>query len=249
MSSVDVIPVGVLGARGRMGSLVCASVREAADMRLVAEIDAGDSRDSLSAADVVVDFTLPDVAMEHVRWCISHGKSIVVGTSGFSEEQYEQIRHTPGIERVAVVIVPNFAIGAVLMMRFAAIAARFFGDAEVLEYHHSRKVDAPSGTAIHTAELIAAARREAGLSSSTPGDVTDIQAARGHLVDGVPVHSSRGAGFLAHQDVVFGAPGERLTIRHDSLDRASFMPGVLLAIREATRRHGLTVGLEPLLGV
>lgn len=247
MTPVDRIRVGVLGAQGRMGSLVCDSVRTDDEMDLVAELDSGDDLSRLADADVVVDFTIPDVAPTHVQWCIEHGRSIVVGTSGFSEAQIEQVRRTPGVDDVAVIIVPNFAIGAVLMMRWAAEAARFFGDAEVFEYHHPRKLDAPSGTAVHTAEIIGEARRAAGIAGVDQSDVTQIQAARGHLVDGVPVHSARGAGFLAHQDVVFGAPGERLTIRHDSLDRAAFMPGVLLAVRAAMVRRGVTIGLEPLL--
>ena len=249
MRFVDPIRVGVLGAKGRMGSLVCEAVRGEADLSLVAELDSGDALSALGDCDVVVDFTIPEAAPGNVQWCVEHGKSVVVGTSGFDEAHIEQVKRLPGVDEVAVIIVPNFAIGAVLMMRWASEAAKFFGDAEVFEYHHPRKLDAPSGTAVHTAELIAEARRAAGLHSSDAADVTQIQAARGHLVDGVPVHSARGAGFIAHQDVVFGAPGERVTIRHDSLDRASFMPGVLLAVRAAAVGRGVTVGLEPLLGL
>jgi len=242
------IAVGVLGARGRMGSLVCEAIRGAVDLDLVATVDSGESLSQLELAEVVVDFTVPDVAMDHVAWCIEHGKHAVVGTSGFDEQRLAAIRNVlGGAPSMGVMVVPNFGIGAVLMMHWAKQAAKFFPDAEVLEYHHAGKVDAPSGTAIRTAELIAEGRREAGIAHNGAEQAHEIQQALGSLVDGVPVHASRGAGFIAHQDVIFGAAGERLTIRHDSLDRASFMPGVLLAIRSVAGRPGLTVGLEPLL--
>ena len=241
------IAVGVVGARGRMGSLVCEAVRAAPDMDLVAEVDHGDALSGLAAADVVVDFTVPDAVMQTVSWCVENSRPLVVGTSGFNEARLEQVR---GMLRPdsAVMVVPNFAVGAVLMMHWAAQAARLFPDAEVLEYHHAAKVDAPSGTAIRTAQLMAQARREAGLQPRRES-MGSYAAALGDTVDGIPVHASRGSGFIAHQDVIFGAPGERLTIRHDSLDRASFMPGVLLAIRGVRSHPGLTVGLEPLLGL
>ncbi len=186
---MEPIRVGVLGAKGRMGSLVCEAVRADSGMALVAQLDAQDSLSALGDCDVVVDFTVPTAAPDHVRWCVEHGKSIVVGTSGFDDAQIESVRELPGIDDVAVIIVPNFAIGAVLMMKWATEAAKFFGDAEVFEYHHPRKLDAPSGTAVHTAEAIARARQQAGLQPSDSAEVTQIQAARGHLVDGVPVHS------------------------------------------------------------
>ena len=240
------IAVGVVGSHGRMGALVCEAVRGAADMTLVAEVDRGQALSSLAGADVVIDFTVPDAVMDTVAWAVQHDRPVVVGTSGFDAARIEQVRGIMA-PTSTVMIIPNFAIGAVLMMHWATQAARFFPDAQVLEYHHAAKVDAPSGTAIRTAHLIADARRAAGISvpHSESGDATAL----GEQVDGVPVHASRGAGFLAHQDVVFGGPGERLTIRHDSLDRASFMPGVLLAVRAATNRPGLTVGLESLLGL
>jgi 4-hydroxy-tetrahydrodipicolinate reductase len=240
------IAVGVVGARGRMGSLVCEAVRGATDMELVAEVDTGQALSSLATADVVVDFTVPDAVMDTIAWCVENARPVAVGTSGFDETRLAQVREMLRPDS-HVMIVPNFAVGAVLMMHWAAQAAKFFPDAEVLEYHHSAKVDAPSGTAIRTAQLMAQARREAGI------DVAEVSqsrpAALGDTVDGIPVHASRGSGFIAHQDVVFGGPGERLTIRHDSLDRASFMPGVLLAVREISTRPGLTIGLEPLLGL
>lgn len=240
------IAVAVVGARGRMGSLVCESVRGADDMTLVAELDHGDALSALASADVVVDFTVPDAVMDSISWCVQNSTPVVVGTSGFDESRLEQVRSMLRPDS-HVMIIPNFAMGAVLMMHWAAQAAKFFPDAEVLEYHHSAKVDAPSGTAIRTAQLMAQARREAGLTSAQSAQTRP--AALGDSVEGIPVHASRGSGFIAHQDVVFGGPGERLTIRHDSLDRASFMPGVLLAVRAVASRPGLTIGLESLLGL
>ncbi|MFI5842222.1 4-hydroxy-tetrahydrodipicolinate reductase [Catenuloplanes sp. NPDC051500] len=244
----DLIRVGVTGARGRMGSEVCKAVTEAADTELVAEIDAGEPLDAAAGAQVVVDFTTPDAVMENLRWCIERGIHVVVGTSGFTEEKFAEVRGwlaaKPG---VGVVIAPNFGIGAVLMMEFAARAARYFESVEIIEQHHPRKLDAPSGTAMHTARLIAAARAEAGLAAMPDATSDELPGARGADVEGVRVHAVRATGLVAHQEILFGAPGETLTIRHDSLDRASFMPGVLLAVREASRRPGLTVGLADLL--
>jgi 4-hydroxy-tetrahydrodipicolinate reductase len=250
-SSSDPIRVGVLGARGRMGIEVCKAVDAADDLELVAMIERGDwlFNASDAAAEVVVDFTTPDVVMDNLHWCIDQGINVVVGTSGFTAQRLDRVRnwlsHKPG---VGVIVAPNFGIGAVLMMQFAARAARFFESVEIIEQHHPNKVDAPSGTATHTARVIAAARAEAGLPASGP-DATreEFLAARGAEVDGVRVHAVRATGLVAHQEVLFGTAGETLTIRHDSYDRASFMPGVLLAIREVRRRPGLTVGLDALL--
>ncbi|MDR7273404.1 4-hydroxy-tetrahydrodipicolinate reductase [Catenuloplanes atrovinosus] len=244
----DTIPVGVLGAHGRMGTEVCKAVGAAADLELVAQIDAGEPLDPAAAARVIVDFTTPDAVMENLRWSIARGIHAVVGTSGFTEEKFAQLRSwladSPG---VGVIVAPNFGIGAVLMMEFAARAARYFESIEIIEQHHPRKLDAPSGTAMHTARLIAAARAEAGLPPMPDATKDELPGARGTDVDGVRVHAIRATGLVAHQEVVFGALGETLTIRHDSLDRASFMPGVLLAVREVPSRPGLTVGLAPLL--
>ena len=242
--------VGVLGAQGRMGSEVCRAVEAADDLELVARVDAGDSIDELrdSGADVAVDFTQPDVVMANLRWCIEHGIHAVVGTTGFSPQRLEQLSEWLGDARtVGVLVAPNFSVGAVLMMRFAAQAARFFESAEIVELHHPDKADAPSGTARRTAELIAAARAEAG--ALPPPDATSqaIDGARGADVDGLRVHAVRLRGLVAHQEVLLGTAGETLTIRHDSIDRASFMPGVLLSVREVASRPGLTVGLEQLL--
>jgi 4-hydroxy-tetrahydrodipicolinate reductase len=244
------IRVGVLGARGRMGTEVCRAVDAAPDMELVAMIDQGDwlFNASDAGAEVVVDFTTPDVVMDNLHWCIEQGINAVVGTSGFTEQRLARVRswleHKP---EVGVVIAPNFAIGAVLMMEFAERAARFYESVEIIEQHHPDKVDAPSGTAMQTARLVARARAAAGLGPMPDATSTGDATARGAVVDGVRVHSVRARGLVAHQEVLFGAPGEILTIRHDSLDRTSFMPGVLLAIREVRRRPGLTVGLGPLL--
>ena len=245
------IKVGVLGANGRMGSQVCQAVADAADLTMAAGVDQGDDRAALAGCDVVVDFTHPGVVMDNLHWCIGRGLTAVVGTSGFDEARIGQVRQWLAAAAGArALIVPNFSIGAVLMMSFAAQAARFFESAEIIELHHAAKVDAPSGTASRTASLVAAARANAGVGAPPDGTVTALDGARGAVVAGVHVHSVRLAGLLAHQEVLLGGHGETLTIRHDSLDRASFMPGVLLGIRGvASLPAGLTVGLDPLLGL
>ena len=242
------ITVGVLGAQGRMGSEVVRAVDGADDMELVAALDAGDAPDALASARVAVDFTHPDAVMDNLRWCVDHGVHAVVGTTGFDESRLATVRgwlaEAPGVN---VLVAPNFGIGAVLMMRFATQAARFFDSVEIVELHHPNKADAPSGTARRTAELIASARREIGAGASPDATTSALDGARGADVDGVQVHAVRLAGLVAHQEVLLGGSGETLTIRHDSLDRASFMPGVLLGVRGVPGRPGLTVGLEPLL--
>jgi 4-hydroxy-tetrahydrodipicolinate reductase len=250
------INVGVLGAKGRMGREVCVTVENAPDTRLVAQVDHGDSLDPLTGSDVVVDFTHPGVVMDNLRWCVEHRLNVVVGTSGFTEDRLAQVRswtdQAPGAQgaTVRVVIAPNFSVGAVLMMRFAAQAARFFESAEVIELHHAAKVDAPSGTALRTASLISETRAKAGLGAPPDATSREVAGARGASIDDVHVHSVRLAGLVAHQEVLFGGHGETLTIRHDSLDRASFMPAVLLAVRGvAALPPGLTVGIESLLGL
>jgi 4-hydroxy-tetrahydrodipicolinate reductase len=245
------IKVGVLGAKGRMGSEVSRTVEAADDMELAAAVDVGDARDPLADCDVIVDFTHPGAVLDNLRWCISHGRNVVVGTSGFDEARLATVAGWLGDQpSVRVLIVPNFSVGAVLMMSFAVQAARFFESAEVIELHHAAKVDAPSGTAVRTASLIAAARVAAELGPPPDATVSEVEGARGAVVDGVRVHSVRLAGLLAHQEVLLGGHGEILTIRHDSLDRSSFMPGVLLAVRGiAALPLGLTVGLHGLLGL
>jgi 4-hydroxy-tetrahydrodipicolinate reductase len=245
------VKVGVLGARGRMGREVVRTVAEAPDLELAAEVDLGDDRGKLAGCDVVVDFTHPGAVMDNLRWCVEHGLDTVVGTSGFGEDRLDEVQGwLEEHETVRVLVVPNFSVGAVLMMRFAEQAARFFDSAEVIELHHAAKADAPSGTALRTASMIGAARAEAGLGAPPDATASELPGARGAVVDEVHVHSVRVAGLVAHQEVLFGGHGETLTIRHDSLDRASFMPGVLLAVRGiASLPEGLTVGLEGLLGL
>jgi 4-hydroxy-tetrahydrodipicolinate reductase len=245
------IKVGVLGAKGRMGSQVCSTVEAAGDLQLAAQVDIGDSLDPLAGADVVVDFTHPGAVMDNLRWCIGHGLATVVGTSGFGDDRLAEVTGWLAAgEQSRVLVVPNFSVGAVLMMRFAAIAAPFFESAEVIELHHAGKADAPSGTAGRTAAMISEARSAAGSGPMPDATVTAADGARGADVDGVHVHSVRLAGLVAHQEVLLGGHGEVLTIRHDSLDRASFMPGVLLAIRGiGSLPAGLTVGLDGLLGL
>jgi 4-hydroxy-tetrahydrodipicolinate reductase len=234
-----------------MGTQVCRAVAGADGLEVGAEADEGDPRDALAGCDVVVDFTHPGAVMDNLRWCIGNGLDTVAGTSGFDEPRLAQIRAwLAGAPEVRVLVVPNFSVGAVLMMRFASQAARFFTSAEVIELHHAGKADAPSGTAARTASLIAAARAEAGLGPPPDATVSAAEGARGTVAAGVHVHSVRLAGLVAHQEVLFGGTGETLTIRHDSLDRASFMPGVLLGIRAiASLPAGLTVGLDSLLGL
>jgi 4-hydroxy-tetrahydrodipicolinate reductase len=248
------IRVGVLGARGRMGSTTCRAVEGAAGLTLVAALDVGDDRAALvdSGARVVVDFTHPDAVMGNIEWAIGHGINVVVGTTGFTDDRLDEVRAwLRDAPAVGVVVAPNFGIGAVLMMRFAAQAARFYESVEIVELHHPGKADAPSGTARRTAELIGAARSEAGLGAQPDATVesASLDGARGASVAGVPIHGLRIRGLIAHQEVVLGAEGETLTIRHDSLDRTSFMPGVLLAVREVVSRPGLTVGIDQLLNI
>jgi 4-hydroxy-tetrahydrodipicolinate reductase len=233
-----------------MGLEVCKAVDAAADLELVAMIDQGDVLFSASdaGAQVLVDFTTPDVVMDNLRWAIDQGISTVVGTTGFTAQRLDQVRQwLAGKPGVGAVIAPNFGLGAVLMMQFASRAARYFDSVEIIEQHHPRKLDAPSGTATHTARLIAAARAEAGCGPMPDATKEEVDGARGADIDGVRVHSVRAAGLVAHQEVLFGSAGETLTVRHDSLDRGSFMPGVLLAARAVLQRPGLTLGLDALL--
>ncbi len=240
--------VGVLGARGKVGTAMCAAVRDADDLDLSAEVDAGDALSLLTDGDtdVVIDFTHPDVVMDNLKFLIDNGIHAVVGTTGFTAERLDLVRGWLAASAgTGVLIAPNFAIGAVLSMFFAQKAAPYFESAEVIELHHPQKADAPSGTATRTAELIAQARK--GMPPNPDATSGGLPGARGADVDGVPVHSVRLTGLVAHQEVLFGTMGETLTIRHDSLDRTSFVPGVLLAVRQIAGRPGLTIGLEPLL--
>lgn len=241
------IRVGVLGANGRMGAEVCRAVEAADDMTLVAGADIGDDRELLRQSDVVVDFTTPGAVMDNLKWCIDAGVNAVVGTTGFDDKRLDQLRTwLAQAPNVGVLVAPNFGIGAVLMMQFAATAAPYFDSVEIVELHHPRKIDAPSGTARRTAELVSEAR--AGKPSPDATE-QELEGARGTAVSGVRVHAVRLEGLVAHQEVLLGGHGEALTIRHDSLSRESFMPGVLLGVRWIREHPGLTVGIEKALGL
>lgn len=251
MSESSAIRVSVVGAAGRMGATVCAAVEAADGLELAGRFDVGDDLGDLAGADVVVDFTVPDVAPANVAHCVAQGVHVVVGTTGWTEERLSTLREQVAAARpgLGVLIAPNFAIGAILMMSFARQAARFYESVEVVELHHPGKVDAPSGTAARTAELIGAAREEAGLEEVPDATSQDPRGARGARYGGVPVHSVRLRGLVAHQEVLFGGEGEMLTVRHDSFDRSSFMPGVIAAVRAVGDHPGVTVGLEHYLGI
>jgi 4-hydroxy-tetrahydrodipicolinate reductase len=242
--------IAVLGSKGKVGTTMVGAVQAAEDLTLSAEVDAGDPLSLLtdSNTEVVIDFTHPDVVMDNLKFVIDNGIHAVVGTTGFTDDRLRQVRTwlaaKPG---VAALIAPNFAIGAVLSMHFAKQAAPFYQSVEVIELHHPNKADAPSGTAARTASLIAQARKE--LPPNPDATTVGLPGARGADIDGVPVHSVRLAGLVAHQEVLFGTAGETLTIRHDSMDRTSFVPGVLLAVRRAAEHPGLTVGIESLLNL
>lgn len=239
--------VGVLGAKGHMGREVCKAVNATDDLDLVAEIDLGDSIDSLKSnmVDVVVDFTNPESVMANLKFAIENDIHAVVGTSGFDKNMIDTLRSLLTTHpKVGVLVAPNFGLGAVLMMQFAATTARYFESVEIIELHHPEKLDAPSGTAIRTAELINEARNKELFGAMPDKTVKALDGARGAKIGSVPIHSVRLSGLVAHQEVLFGAGGETLTIRHDSFDRSAFMPGVLVGIREVVRNPGLTVGLE-----
>jgi 4-hydroxy-tetrahydrodipicolinate reductase len=241
------IKVGVLGAAGRMGAEVVNAIAVSSDCTLVAALDFRDPLDQLvtSGAQVVVDFTTPDSVMANLEFLITHNIHAVVGTTGFDDARMSKLKELSAAHpEVGVLIAPNFAIGAVLMMEFAAKAAQFFESAEIIELHHPNKIDAPSGTAARTASLMTDARKAANLAAMPDATSTSIPGARGALVGDIPVHSVRLRGLIAHQEVLFGGSGETLSIRHDSLDRAGFMPGVLLGIRSVISRPGVTFGLE-----
>jgi len=246
------IRVGVLGSKGKMGQAVLAAISGADDLECVAQIDLGDSLDLLTKnnAEVVIDFTQPDSVMGNLKFAIENGIHCVVGTTGFNDEKLSQLNKLIAANpKVGVLVAPNFGLGAVLMMQFAAKAAKYFESAEIIELHHPNKIDAPSGTATRTAELMGDARKSAGLPVMPDATATSLDGARGSQVAGIHIHSIRARGLVAHQEVIFGAQGETLTIRHDSLDRSGFMPGVLVAVREVGRHPGLTYGLEHFLNL
>ncbi|WP_174255960.1 4-hydroxy-tetrahydrodipicolinate reductase [Phytoactinopolyspora mesophila] len=239
------IRVAVIGAAGRMGSEVCRAVEAAGDLELAGRYDVGDDLGDLAGAQVAVDFTVPDATLGNVLHAVERGVHAVVGTTGWSDERLAAVGDAlGGSPATGVLIAPNFALGAVLTMKFAAEAARFYESAEVVELHHPDKVDAPSGTAVRTAQLMAEARRAAGLPEAPDATTSSLPGARGADVEGVPVHAVRLRGLVAHEEVLLGSVGETLTIRHDSFDRVSFMPGVLIGVRNVVGHPGLTVGLE-----
>lgn len=247
-AAAGLIQVGVVGARGRMGRLVVQTIRDSSTCQVAAEVDQGDELNLLNDCDVIVDFTTPDVVMPTLEHCIGQGIHCVVGTTGFDEPRLAQLRTWLDASPTShILVAPNFGIGAVLMMQFAQIAAPYFESVEIIEFHHPDKVDAPSGTARRTAELIAQARKERGVAVSPDATTQEISGARGARVNEVRVHSVRARGLVAHQEVILGGVGETLTIRHDSMDRSSFMPGVLLAVERIAAHPGLTVGLDSFL--
>ena len=239
------IKVGVLGAKGRMGATVCEAVQGDAELELVAEVDVDESNDLLveNGADVAVDFTQPDAVMDNIKFCLDNGVHVVVGTTGMSDEDLKTVGEWADASEANVFVAPNFAVGAVLMMKFAAAAAPHFKNAEIIERHQERKLDAPSGTARRTAGLMNEARPDPW------GEVPAKSGSefRGGDESGIRIHSVRVPGSVAHQEVILGSPGETLTIRHDSIDRWSFMPGVVLAVKKVPSLSGLTVGLEHVL--
>lgn len=242
--------VAVFGAGGRMGAETCRAVAAADDLELVARIGRGDDRAAATAADVAVDFTRPDAVMDNLAWCVEHGVHAVVGTTGFDADRLDRLQALlAGAPGVGVLVAANFSVGAALMMRFAEQAAAFYDSVEVVELHHPGKADAPSGTATTTARRIAAVRAAASLPPPPDATAQEVPGARGADVDGIRVHAVRLRGLVAHQEVLLGAEGETLTLRHDSLDRVSFMPGVLAAVRAVRSRPGLTLGIEPVLGL
>ncbi|MDJ0317731.1 MULTISPECIES: 4-hydroxy-tetrahydrodipicolinate reductase [Arthrobacter] len=243
----EMLKVAVLGAKGRMGTAAVAAIKAAPDMELVASLGRHDSLELLvdNGADVVVDLSVPDSTEANVHFALQHGIHAVVGATGWDAARLKTLeKMLSGHPQTGVLIAPNFAFGSVLATRFAAQAARYFDSVEIIELHHPRKVDAPSGTALRTAGLVAAARKAAGIPEAPDATQTEMDGARGASVEGIPVHSIRLAGLVAHQEVLFGSQGEALTIRHDSFNHESFMPGVLLGVRTVSSRPGLTVGLD-----
>jgi 4-hydroxy-tetrahydrodipicolinate reductase len=239
--------VAVLGAKGRMGTEAVTAISDAKDLQLVAQLDLGDSLDQLvtSGAQVVVDFTHPDAVMKNLEFAITNGINVVVGTTGFDDAKLAKLKTLLAANpKVGALIAPNFALGAVLMMQFSQVAAKYFESVEIIELHHANKVDAPSGTAIRTAQMITDVRKQNSKAAMPDATKDAIAGARGATVGDVPIHSVRSHGYVAHQEVIFGDPGETLSIRHDSINRAGFMPGVLLGVREVVKHPGLTVGLE-----
>jgi 4-hydroxy-tetrahydrodipicolinate reductase len=243
--------VAVLGAKGRMGTEAVAAINAATDLTLSAALDIEDSLDKLiqTGTEIIVDFTTPDSVMKNLEFAINNGIHVVVGTTGFDDKKIEHLKTLLSKQpKVGALIAPNFGLGAVLMMQFSQTAAKYFESAEIIEMHHANKIDAPSGTAVRTAEMITAARKESNKVNMPDATISSLPGARGAKVGDVPVHSIRGHGYVAHQEVVFSDAGETLTIRHDSINRSGFMPGVLIGIRNVVKFPGLTIGLENYMG-
>ena len=239
--------VAVLGAKGRMGAETVAAIESASDLTLSSALDLGDSLDQLikTGTEVIVDFTHPDSVMKNLEFAITNGIHVVVGTTGFDDKKLSELKNLLSKNtKVGALIAPNFGLGAVLMMQFSQKAAQYFESVEIIELHHANKVDAPSGTAIRTAELITDARKQSKKGAMPDASKTIIPGSRGAKVGDVPIHSVRSHGYVAHQEVIFGDAGETLSIRHDSINRAGFMPGVLIGVRNVAKHPGLTVGLE-----
>jgi 4-hydroxy-tetrahydrodipicolinate reductase len=239
--------VAVLGAKGRMGAETVAAIESASDLTLSSALDLGDSLDQLikTGTEVVIDFTDPDSVMKNLEFAINNGIHVVVGTTGFDDKKLSELKNLLSKNpKVGALIAPNFGLGAVLMMQFSQKAAQYFESVEIIELHHANKVDAPSGTAIRTAELITNARKQSKKGAMPDASKTIIPGARGAKVGDVPIHSVRSHGYVAHQEVIFGDAGETLSIRHDSINRTGFMPGVLIGVRNVAKHPGLTVGLE-----
>lgn len=243
--------VAVLGAKGRMGTEAVAAINAATDLTLSAALDIEDSLDRLiqTGTEIIVDFTTPDSVMKNLEFAINNGIHVVVGTTGFDDKKIGHLKTLLSKQpKVGALIAPNFGLGAVLMMQFSQTAAKYFESAEIIEMHHANKIDAPSGTAVRTAEMITAARKENNKANMPDATISSLPGARGAKVGDVPVHSIRGHGYVAHQEVVFSDAGETLTIRHDSINRSGFMPGVLIGIRNVVKFPGLTIGLENYMG-
>jgi 4-hydroxy-tetrahydrodipicolinate reductase len=243
--------VAVLGAKGRMGTEAVAAINAATDLTLSAALDIEDSLDKLiqTGTEIIVDFTTPDSVMKNLEFAINNGIHVVVGTTGFDDKKIGHLKTLLNKQpKVGALIAANFGLGAVLMMQFSQTAAKYFESAEIIEMHHANKIDAPSGTAVRTAEMITAARKESNKANMPDATISSLPGARGAKVGDVPVHSIRGHGYVAHQEVVFSDAGETLTIRHDSINRSGFMPGVLIGIRNVIKFPGLTIGLENYMG-
>ena len=241
------IKVAVLGSKGRMGAECIKAIAGQSDLELVAQIDLGDDIHQLvsSQAQVIVDFTHPDSVMGNLDFAFNNGNNVVVGTTGFDDQKLAQVKTwLANNPTVGALIAPNFGLGAVLMMQFAAQASKYFESVEIVELHHPNKADAPSGTATRTAEMITQARTSVAKEPMPDATTSALDGARGALVGDVRIHSVRLRGLVAHQEVVLGDTGETLSIRHDSIDRSGFMPGVLLGIRSVVSTPGLTFGLE-----